>query len=161
MVSFICTDVCAHPSPPLPLPFPSLAADLHLLLQPADQEVVQTHPEAVVVLSCIAEGVPPPTVSLYRKMQQISMVEGVGAMETAVNNTLVIGSPTVDDADLYTCIAQNAFGVVESRPVQVKVTGECGGQRAPVGQSRQAPLCSAFAVQARAVGGAHRSLPAG
>lgn len=108
-----------HVAPPL------LPADLRLLLQPASQNVVQTLPGAVVVLRCVAEGVPPPTVSLKKERDPIKVVDGLITMETIVNNTLVIHSPTPDSGGRYTCVAESAFGLVESQPAVVQVIGEC------------------------------------
>ena len=119
---------------PLPSPSPSLTTDLRLLTQPADQRLLQTDPEAIIVLSCVAEGIPLPTVSLLKGENQI-ILDGVVAMET-VNKTLVISSPTVGDSGHYTCVAENAFGKVESQSAVVDVTGEWGGGGVEVGGGR-------------------------
>ena len=74
------------------------------------------------MLSCVAEGIPLPTVSLLKGENQI-MLDRVVAMET-VNATRVIRSPAVEDSGHYTCVAENAFGKVESRSAVVDVTGE-------------------------------------
>ena len=87
-----------------------------------------------MVLSCVAEGIPLPIVSLFKGENQI-MLDGVVAMET-VNKTLVISSPAVTDSGHYRCVAENAFGMVESRPAVVDVTGEWDGEGLWVGGGR-------------------------
>ena len=81
---------------------------------------VTTIAEAKVVLTCVATGIPEPSISWMRGQQQLSSHDGI---ILARNNTsLTLISVTTGDTGLYTCVAANIAGT-STEELSLTVTG--------------------------------------
>ncbi|XP_071341314.1 vascular endothelial growth factor receptor 1 isoform X2 [Trachinotus anak] len=65
-----------------------------------------------VTLSCLSQGVPPPTITWYKDEHTLS--QGSGIVISPEDGTLHIDRITVEDQGLYTCQATNQRGSAES-----------------------------------------------
>ena len=94
------------------------------ITSPTDGFILTVNETEVALFECTATGIPPPIISWYRGVLELSgesrftlsnhtaptLVQGDGGMVYNVSRTLMLTDTEDDDSDNYTCRATNMVG---------------------------------------------------
>nr|XP_045610870.1 papilin-like [Procambarus clarkii] len=130
----------AYSPPPVFTTIPAVTGQAPRIVQ--FDTKVSSEENDVVVLKCVAEGSPTPTIIWYRGSYATDSEGGSSRTRVLSDGSLQIVNTEQGDAGNYTCEASNGVGRPATKTLQLKITDPKPRESAVVPWNREAPVVS-------------------